>query len=103
MNVQNEVSQTGPSFYTIHFNGSGQFTIDLPGYGSGSYIYTPATNTARLVLNYGADLQGDVDDLNLVFKGPSASAVRSLHSGTQLIDGQTYPIQGTFTFTGAGQ
>jgi len=103
MNVQNEISQTGPSFYTIHFSGAGQFTIDLPGYGSGNFVYTPGTNTAHLVLNYTGDLASDVDDLNLVFKAPSGSRIPSLQSGTQKISAQVYPVQGTFTFTGANQ
>jgi hypothetical protein len=103
MHVQNEISQTGPSFYTIHFSAAGQFTIDLPGYGSGNFLYTPGTNTAHLVLNYTGDLVGDVDDLNLVFKAPSGSTIPSLQSGTQTIGGQVYPVQGTFTFTGATQ
>ena len=103
MNVQNEISQTGPSFYTIHFSGAGQFTIDLPGYGSGNFVYTPGTNTAHLVLNYTGDLSGDVDDLNLVFKAPSGSTIPSLQSGTQKISGQVYPVQGTFTFTGTAR
>jgi hypothetical protein len=54
-------------------------------------------------LEYAADLAGDVDDLQLTFKGASGSTTPSIHAGTQKISGQTYPVQGTFTFTGTGQ
>jgi hypothetical protein len=103
LNITNEVSQTGPSWYTINFSTNGQFTIELPGYGSGTYLYTPSTNTAQLTLTYGEDLMGDLDELTLDFKAPSGSPNPGLQSGTQRISGQSYPVAGTFTYTGVPQ
>ena len=102
MTIQNEVSKTGPSTYTIQFTGgsAGTFNIVPPlGFGSGTFIYTPGTtNSARLVLTFTGELAGDVDDLNLEFRASSGSPIPSRHSGTQLISGQESPISGTFTF-----
>jgi hypothetical protein len=102
MNIQNEFSITGPSWYTIDFKTDGTFVIKPPGYGFGEFAYTPTTNAAHLVLTYTGDLAGDVDDLNLQFKGSSGSTNLSLHTGTQLVSGEVYPVNGTFTFTAAG-
>jgi hypothetical protein len=105
MTIQNVISPTGPSTYTIRFSGgtTGSFVIDLPGYGSGTFIYTPATNSAKLVLTFSGDLVGDVDNLDLEFRASSGSPIPSRHSGTQLISGQVYPIEGTFTYTSVSQ
>jgi len=101
MTIQNEVSQTGPSTYTIQFSGgtSGTFNIVPPlGFGSGNFTYTPGTNSAQLVLTFTGELLGDVDNLTLEFRGASGSPIPSRHSGTQTISGQVYPVEGTFTF-----
>jgi hypothetical protein len=101
MTIQNEVSQTGPSTYTIQFSGgtSGTFNILPPqGFGSGNFTYTPGTNSAQLVLTFTGELLGDVDNLTLEFHGSSNSLIPSRQFGTQTISGQVYPVEGTFTF-----
>lgn len=102
MTVRNEVSATGPSTYTIHFTGTtnGTFNIPLPGYGSGTFVYAPGTNTARLTLTFTGDLAGDRDDLTLDFKAPSGSTTNSAQFGTQFVAGQSVGVRGTFTYTG---
>ncbi len=102
MDVQNQASITGPSSYRIHFVGaaSGAFSIDLPGYGSGTFEYAPAQNTAQLVLTYSEDLLGDTDVLSLEFKSVSGSTTPSIQGGVQTVAGQAYAVQGTFTYTG---
>jgi hypothetical protein len=100
LNIQNEVSITGPSFYTINFFPTGNFKIELPGYGAGTYNFAPGTNTAKLFLTYtNADLIGDTDDLTLEFRAPSGSTNVSRQFGTNRVSGVAYPVQGTFTYT----
>jgi hypothetical protein len=105
LTLQNETGPTGKSRYTIFFDAAtGTFNIPKPGFGSGNFSFTPgATNSARLVLTYTGELAGDVDDLALQFRAASGSTIPSQHSGTQLIRGQVYSIDGTFTYTSVGQ
>ena len=96
VDVVNTQSGTGPSSYTINLNGgtSGTFTISGGSVGQGNYTYTPSGNSARLVLTY-TDFVGDVDDMTLNFRQPPAA---NTHTGTQSIQGESYTIQGTFTY-----
>lgn len=102
LTVRNEVSATGPSTYTIQFTGTtnGTFNIPLPGYGFGTFVYAPGTNSARLTLTFAGDLTGDRDDLKLEFKAPSGSTTNSLQSGTQFVNGQLVEVRGTFNYVG---
>jgi hypothetical protein len=101
--IQNESSIMGPAAFTIHLtNGAtaGDFFIPSPGYGAGTFNFTPGTNTAKLFLTYtNADLIGDTDDLTLEFRAPSESPLPSRQSGTNRVSGVSYPVQGTFTYT----
>jgi len=102
LNVQHEISATGPSLFKIHFTGgtSGNFLIDLPGYGAGTFTFTPTNNAAKLFLTYtNADIAGDSDELNLEFRASSGSTIPSLLTGTNRVHGQVYPVRGTFTYT----
>jgi len=101
LNIQNDASIFGPAFFTINFSGgtSGSFKIDRPGYGAGTFNFTPGTNTAKLFLTYtNADLIGDTDDFTLEFRAPSGSPTPSHHSGTNRVSGVSYPVAGSFTY-----
>jgi hypothetical protein len=105
LTLQNETGPTGKSTYTIFFDApTGTFNIPKPGFGSGNFSFTPGqTNSARLVLTYTGELAGDEDQLALQFRAAGGSTIPSQHSGTQVIRGRVYSIDGTFTYTSVGQ
>jgi hypothetical protein len=101
IDITNNVSLAGPSHYHIDLSGgsTGVFNIKLPGYGDGTYLYTPNVTSAKLVLTYtNADIAGDIDDLTLEFPS-SGSGGLGKQSGIQRIAGRTNGVSGVFNFT----
>ncbi|HUS36069.1 MAG TPA: hypothetical protein VM680_12025 [Verrucomicrobiae bacterium] len=80
---------------------SGMFTaVDDQGdsMGRGPYTYSvtgPAT--AQLHLTY-PEFNNDYDDVTLSYKAPPGSTVPSTFSGRQVVSGDMYPYNGTFTY-----
>jgi hypothetical protein len=88
--------------------GGGQTVINFSGTSfsyvgggfSGSALYTPSGNSARLKLTYGGTATGDIDDYTLQFMAPSGSPTPSTFSGTQKVGSAApAPASGTFTYT----